>query len=105
MMRKNLDTEEHRDYWKCAEETRKKVAAWPQWKRDACAMITVYITGDARIRLPDSEEDMMQNQDKENNAAVEMAERHWSFLESWLHKIYIDAFIHGYKHGFIDSMQ
>lgn len=29
----------------------------------------------------------------------ELAEEHWKFLEKWLHTIYVDAFIHGYKHG------
>lgn len=32
--------------------------------------------------------------------ARELAEPHWKFLESWLHKIFVDAFIHGEKHGF-----
>jgi hypothetical protein len=27
------------------------------------------------------------------------AEDHWKFLESWLHMVYVDSFIHGYKHG------
>ena len=29
----------------------------------------------------------------------EKAEEHWKFLESWLHRIFVDAFLHGYKHG------
>jgi len=29
----------------------------------------------------------------------ELAEEHWKWLETLLHKIYVDAFIHGYKHG------
>lgn len=28
-----------------------------------------------------------------------LAEEHWKFLERWLHIIYVDSFIHGYKHG------
>lgn len=28
-----------------------------------------------------------------------LAEAHWSWLEGVLHKIYVDAFIHGIKHG------
>ena len=29
----------------------------------------------------------------------ELAEEHWTWLETVLHKMYVDAFIHGYKHG------
>jgi hypothetical protein len=29
----------------------------------------------------------------------ELAEEHWKFLEKWLHQIFVDGFIHGYKHG------
>jgi len=29
----------------------------------------------------------------------EKAEEHWKFLERWLHMVYVDCFIHGYKHG------
>jgi hypothetical protein len=28
-----------------------------------------------------------------------LAEAHWEFLERWLHMIYVDAMIHGVKHG------
>lgn len=28
-----------------------------------------------------------------------LAQEHWKWLQSILKKIYIDAFIHGYKHG------
>ncbi len=28
-----------------------------------------------------------------------LAEEHWSWLETLLHKVYVDAFNHGYKHG------
>ena len=31
--------------------------------------------------------------------AREKAEAHWEFLESWQHKIFVDAFVHGYKHA------
>ena len=31
--------------------------------------------------------------------ARELAETHWKWLETLLHKIYVDAFIHGIKHG------
>lgn len=34
-----------------------------------------------------------------------LAEEHWEFLERWLHIIYVDAFIHGYKHGLESSVQ
>jgi len=28
-----------------------------------------------------------------------LAEKHWKYVESICHKMYVDAFIHGYKHG------
>ena len=31
--------------------------------------------------------------------ARNMAEAHWIWLESLLHKVYVDGFIHGVKHG------
>ena len=31
--------------------------------------------------------------------AKELAEKHWEWLETLLHKIYVDALIHGIKHG------
>ena len=31
--------------------------------------------------------------------ARELAEEHWKYVESICHKMYVDAFIHGYKHG------
>jgi len=33
--------------------------------------------------------------DKQN----EIAEKHWQYVESLCHKMYVDGFIHGYKHG------
>ena len=30
---------------------------------------------------------------------MQKAEEHWVFLEKWLHMIFTDAFIHGYKHA------
>ena len=33
----------------------------------------------------------------------EMAEAHWKFLERWLHMIYVDALVHGVKHGKEDT--
>jgi len=29
----------------------------------------------------------------------ELAEDHWKYVESICHKMYVDAFIHGWKHG------
>jgi len=29
----------------------------------------------------------------------ELAEKHWDYVESICHKMYVDAFIHGMKHG------
>ena len=31
--------------------------------------------------------------------AKELAEAHWKWLESLLHKVYVDAMVHGIKHG------
>ena len=31
--------------------------------------------------------------------AKELAEAHWAWLETLLHKIFVDAMIHGIKHG------
>ncbi len=31
--------------------------------------------------------------------ARKLAEAHWEWLETLLHKIYVDALIHGIKHG------
>jgi len=31
--------------------------------------------------------------------ARELAEAHWVWLESLLHKIFVDAMVHGIKHG------
>ena len=31
--------------------------------------------------------------------AHEIAEAHWAWLETMLRKVYVDAFVHGYRHG------
>jgi len=31
--------------------------------------------------------------------ARKLAEEHWRFLERWLRLVYVDAFVHGYKHA------
>ena len=31
--------------------------------------------------------------------ARKLAEAHWEWLESLLHKLYVDAMIHGFGHG------
>jgi hypothetical protein len=31
--------------------------------------------------------------------AKKLAEAHWAWLESLLHKVYVDAMVHGIKHG------
>jgi len=38
---------------------------------------------------------------KKSEATIvrELAEEHWKWLEGLLHKVYVDAMIHGYKHG------
>lgn len=28
-----------------------------------------------------------------------LAEAHWEFIERWLHMVYVDAMVHGIKHG------
>ena len=33
----------------------------------------------------------------------EEAEAHWKWLESLVHKVYVDAMVHGYKHGYDDA--
>ena len=35
--------------------------------------------------------------------ARELAEEHWKWVETWLHIVYVDAFVHGYKHGVEDT--
>ena len=32
--------------------------------------------------------------------ARRLAEEHWFWLESLLHKVYVDSFEHGFKHGY-----
>lgn len=32
-------------------------------------------------------------------SAEQLAQEHWKWLSSLLKKMYIDAFVHGYKHG------
>lgn len=37
--------------------------------------------------------------DEERTKAEKLAEEHWEWFEIWLHKMFVDAFIHGYKHA------
>jgi hypothetical protein len=37
------------------------------------------------------------------NKAQQLADEHWAWLSSMLEKVYKDALIHGYKHGFQDG--
>jgi len=39
---------------------------------------------------------MKETNEKEIRA---LAELHWEYVESICHKMYVDAFIHGYGHG------
>lgn len=32
----------------------------------------------------------------------ENAEKHYQYIEKICHLMYVDAFIHGYKHGYVD---
>ena len=34
--------------------------------------------------------------------AKKLAEEHWKWLETWLRIVYVDAFVHGYKHAVED---
>jgi len=34
-----------------------------------------------------------------------LAEQHWDWLREFMHPIYVDAMIHGYKHGFEDGLE
>jgi len=36
---------------------------------------------------------------EDENEIRKMAEEHWKYVESICHKMYVDAFIHGFKHG------
>ncbi len=33
----------------------------------------------------------------------EESEAHWKWLESLLHKVYVESMVHGYKHGYQDA--
>ena len=35
--------------------------------------------------------------------AKRLAEEHYNWLETWIHLIYVDAFVHGYGHGYEDA--
>ena len=37
--------------------------------------------------------------------AKALAEAHWVFIERWLHMIYVDAMVHGVKHGQEDNAE
>jgi len=37
--------------------------------------------------------------------AKRLAEEHWLWLESLLHKIYVDAMVHGYGHGYEHGLE
>jgi len=37
--------------------------------------------------------------------AERLAEEHWFWLESLLHKIYVDAMVHGYGHGYEHGLE
>ena len=41
---------------------------------------------------------MIKPKDFDKNARLK-AEEHWKWLESLLHKVYVDAMIHGIGHG------
>ena len=39
------------------------------------------------------------------NEVKRKAIEHWKFLQRWLRMVYVDAFIHGYKHGRQDKLK
>lgn len=43
-LRKNLDTEENREFWAAAERASATVATWPEWKRKL--KVTKFSRGD-----------------------------------------------------------
>ena len=45
-----------------------------------------------------------ENQSELEKEAKELARKHWQFLGRWLHMMFVDGFIHGYKHG-VESKQ
>jgi len=36
---------------------------------------------------------------KKMERAKLLAEEHWEWINKWLHIVFVDAFVHGYKHG------
>lgn len=49
--------------------------------------------------------DVDKHGSEEKEEAKSLAEEHWLWLESLLHKVYVDAMIHGYKHGEQDMLE
>ena len=41
----------------------------------------------------------MIQKEASSKEAQELAETHWKWLEALLHKVYVDAMIHGFGHG------
>ena len=37
--------------------------------------------------------------------AKEIAETHWDFLSDWLRRMFVDGFVHGWKHGREDLIE
>ena len=42
---------------------------------------------------------MNDKNDKNDKEIQELVEEHWNWLQDLLKKVYIGAFIHGFKHG------
>lgn len=40
---------------------------------------------------------------EKTSESEKLAEEHYSFLEKWLHMIFVDGFVHGYKHAKKDA--
>jgi hypothetical protein len=46
----------------------------------------------------------MANEEKLSNIK-KVAEAHWKWLETWLHIVYVDTFVHGYKHRLDEELE
>lgn len=46
---------------------------------------------------------MARYRETSKQKAKRLAEEHWAWLTTVLGKIYVDSFIHGYKHGYEEA--
>ena len=59
-----------------------------------CPFIGVIVEGERGFGMSAFK---MKQMSKKN--VKELAEDHWKYVESICHKMYVDAFVHGFKHG------